>query len=326
MQAFLFHQYRTCPVVSSSSHHELTSILARRTWRALAASAIALLTVGHAATAAEATFWRAGVAKVKITPQGPYFAAGYGGEKRIATEKHHDLWIKVLALEDARGQRGLLITSDICGFDRVSYNAICTGLKQRCGLDRADHPQFNAQPLGPRNSQLPDALPRFYAGRLASHRSVHSRYRTEGDQCGSRGVWMPRTGNDFPGCGTCGFRRQPAQQSRLGHSQELAASRKTARAGGPSRSGDCRAVSRGRLVGGGLRILVPSRDDARVRLVGRLSGFRHARPGTGPSAGDGPLLPRLRRRSKLRPRPHRAVRTSRDACWRRPSRRRLPNR
>jgi hypothetical protein len=93
---------------------------------------MALLTRGDIATAVEATLWKAGVAKVKITPQGPYFAAGYGGEKRIATEKHHDLWIKVLALEDAQGQRGLLITSDICGFDRVSYDAICTGLKQRC--------------------------------------------------------------------------------------------------------------------------------------------------------------------------------------------------
>ena len=96
----------------------------------------ALLTTDTAG-AVETTLWKAGVAKVKITPQDPYFAAGYGGEKRIVTEKHHDLWIKVLALEDARGQRGLLITSDICGFDRVSYDAICAGLKQRCGLSRA---------------------------------------------------------------------------------------------------------------------------------------------------------------------------------------------
>ncbi|MCU0979874.1 MAG: hypothetical protein MUF25_11995 [Pirellulaceae bacterium] len=109
----------------------------RRTTCVIAALTMALLTMGDIATAVEATLWKAGVAKVKITPQGPYFAAGYGGEKRIATEKHHDLWIKVLALEDAQGQRGLLITSDICGFDRVSYDAICTGLKQRCGLDRA---------------------------------------------------------------------------------------------------------------------------------------------------------------------------------------------
>jgi len=109
----------------------------RRTTCIIAALTMALLTMGDIATAVEATLWKAGVAKVKITPQGPYFAAGYGGEKRIATEKHHDLWIKVLALEDAQGQRGVLITSDICGFDRVSYDAICTGLKQRCGLDRA---------------------------------------------------------------------------------------------------------------------------------------------------------------------------------------------
>ena len=78
----------------------------RRTTCIIAALTMALLTMGDIATAVEATLWKAGVAKVKITPQGPYFAAGYGGEKRIATEKHHDLWIKVLALEDAQGQRG----------------------------------------------------------------------------------------------------------------------------------------------------------------------------------------------------------------------------
>lgn len=109
----------------------------RQTAGMIAALTTALLTLGNPASAAEGTLWKAGVAKVKITPQGPYFVAGYGGEKRIATEKHHDLWIKVLAVEDAHGQRGLLIASDICGFDRVSYDAICDGLKQRCGLDRA---------------------------------------------------------------------------------------------------------------------------------------------------------------------------------------------
>jgi neutral ceramidase len=88
----------------------------------------------NAAPAAQAT-WKAGVAKANITPREPYCLAGFGGEKRIAKEKRHDLWIKVLALEDAQGHRGLVIGCDICGFDRVSYDAICQGLKERCGLN-----------------------------------------------------------------------------------------------------------------------------------------------------------------------------------------------
>ena len=103
----------------------------------VAVFAILCVSVNGIASAAEPATWKAGVATVKITPEEPYFLAGYGGEKRVATEKRHDLWIKVLALEDAKGRRGALLTVDICGFDRVSYDAICEGLRRRSGLDRS---------------------------------------------------------------------------------------------------------------------------------------------------------------------------------------------
>ncbi len=99
--------------------------------------AITLSAICNIAIATEGTTWKAGVAKSIITPQEPYFLAGFGGEKRIAKEKRHDLWVKALALKDNQGHRGVLITTDVCGFDRVSYDAICEGLKNRCELDRS---------------------------------------------------------------------------------------------------------------------------------------------------------------------------------------------
>lgn len=79
--------------------------------------------------------WRAGVAKVKVTPEGAMWMSGYG--PRLAMSKLHDLWVKVLVLEAADGTRGVVITSDVCGFSKQSYDGICTALEKRCGLDRA---------------------------------------------------------------------------------------------------------------------------------------------------------------------------------------------
>lgn len=121
--------------------NDFQSLSGRREFlKSAGVAAAGLYLVGNASPACgqtDAARWKAGVAKTIITPREPYFLAGFGGEKRIAKEKRHDLWIKTLALEDAHGHRGVLITSDICGFDRVSYDTICEGLKHRCGLERS---------------------------------------------------------------------------------------------------------------------------------------------------------------------------------------------
>lgn len=85
--------------------------------------------------AAEEPTWKAGLAKARITPQKPRWMSGYG--HRLASDTLHDIWIKVLALESADGHRAVVITSDVCGFSKVSYEAICAALEKRCGLDRA---------------------------------------------------------------------------------------------------------------------------------------------------------------------------------------------
>jgi hypothetical protein len=62
--------------------------------------------------------------------------SGYAG-KRVPTGQLHDLWIKVLAMEDADGHRAVLLTSDLIGFSQAAYDVLYTELKKRYQLERA---------------------------------------------------------------------------------------------------------------------------------------------------------------------------------------------
>jgi hypothetical protein len=89
------------------------------------------------ATQAQTTAtWKVGLAKANITPQQPMWLAGYGGRTRPAEGKLHDIWIKALALEDARGYRVVLLTSDLCGLPKWMYDSICRQLHHKHGLAR----------------------------------------------------------------------------------------------------------------------------------------------------------------------------------------------
>jgi hypothetical protein len=82
------------------------------------------------------TSWKAGVAKANITPEKPLWLAGYGGRDRPAEGKLHDIWIKALALEDAKGYRVVLLTSDLCGMPKWMYDSVCAKLKKKHNLER----------------------------------------------------------------------------------------------------------------------------------------------------------------------------------------------
>ena len=95
---------------------------------------IAAAMLGTGAAAGEPT-WKAGLAKAKITPKRPRWMTGFG--HRLGGETLHDIWVKVLALESDDGHRAVVITSDVCGFSKLSYDAICAAIEKRSGLDRA---------------------------------------------------------------------------------------------------------------------------------------------------------------------------------------------
>ena len=71
---------------------------------------VALFTLFICSLSAPAFDWKAGAAKVKITPDQPMWMSGYASRNKPADGTLTDLYAKSLALEDAQGHRALLIT------------------------------------------------------------------------------------------------------------------------------------------------------------------------------------------------------------------------
>ena len=86
--------------------------------------------------AGEEPAWKAGVAKVKITPEKLMWMSGYGNRTKPAEAKLDDLWAKALVLEDADGKRVVLVTMDLVGIARDLSQAVCAELKKKYGLSR----------------------------------------------------------------------------------------------------------------------------------------------------------------------------------------------
>ena len=61
--------------------------------------------------------------------------AGYGSRTKPAEGKEMDLWIKVLALEDARGHRAIILSGDLLGFPQSIYQHTCAALKEKFALE-----------------------------------------------------------------------------------------------------------------------------------------------------------------------------------------------
>ena len=103
--------------------------------------------------------WKAGLAKGIITPETGVWLAGYGS-KRPPDGKLHDLWVKALALEDQKGNRGVLITSDFQGVPKSMSDRVFEQLERSLNLKRSQVMfTFSHNHCGPR---LGDDLVDYY--------------------------------------------------------------------------------------------------------------------------------------------------------------------
>jgi hypothetical protein len=87
-------------------------------------------------TAGAATPWRAGAARINITPSKMMWMAGYGSRTEPAHGKLTELWAKALVVEDAAKNRGLIITSDLIVISGAQTQRVCAALADRFGLQR----------------------------------------------------------------------------------------------------------------------------------------------------------------------------------------------
>jgi hypothetical protein len=99
-------------------------------------SILAVLLLGAALLPAAEPTWKAGLARVVITPKEPVWMAGYAGRDHPAEGVLHDLWVKALTLEDPDGNRGVIVTSDLEAVPGAFAKRICDRLERRCGLQR----------------------------------------------------------------------------------------------------------------------------------------------------------------------------------------------
>jgi len=95
-----------------------------------------LVALGGFAFADEVNF-RAGAAKVLITPEVPMWMSGYGSRNHPAEGKATELWAKALIFEGKEKQKLCLITLDLVGIDRELSSQICKRLEVEHGLSRA---------------------------------------------------------------------------------------------------------------------------------------------------------------------------------------------
>lgn len=96
-----------------------------------------LLTVASTSVVAgDPAPWRAGLASINITPQEPVRMAGYASRTEPYIGVASELFAKALALEDSEGNRGVIVTTDLIGFQAPLTSAICDKIEARTGLAR----------------------------------------------------------------------------------------------------------------------------------------------------------------------------------------------
>ena len=80
--------------------------------------------------------WKAGVAKVAITPTESIWMAGYASRTKPSEGVQTDLYLKALALDDGSGKPAVFVTSDLIGFRKKVADAIAEGCEKQYGLTR----------------------------------------------------------------------------------------------------------------------------------------------------------------------------------------------
>ena len=100
-------------------------------------SALIVLLLWTAQPAMAARYaWKAGVAKITITPTRPLWMAGYAARTKPSEGVLQELYAKALALEDARGKRAVLVTTDLLGFPSSLAHRVAERIEKRYKLPR----------------------------------------------------------------------------------------------------------------------------------------------------------------------------------------------
>jgi len=107
-----------------------------RIWKVYTTAVIACF-VWTAGLRAAAPEYRAGVAAVEITPREPIRLSGYGNRSKPSEGVLMPIHTKALAIAHGRGERLVIITTDLIGLPRAITDMAAARLQQKYELDRA---------------------------------------------------------------------------------------------------------------------------------------------------------------------------------------------
>lgn len=81
--------------------------------------------------------FRAGTARLDITPDGPTWMSGYASRKKPSEGVLQKLWAKALAVEDGRGGKVVIVTTDLIGLPREVSDVAAARIQKDYGLERS---------------------------------------------------------------------------------------------------------------------------------------------------------------------------------------------
>jgi hypothetical protein len=81
--------------------------------------------------------WKVGVSRTINTPEELIWMAGYNSRDHPSEGTLVDLWAKVLAIEDANGEKVVLVTTDLLGIPRKMSDNISNQIAIKYGLTRS---------------------------------------------------------------------------------------------------------------------------------------------------------------------------------------------
>lgn len=81
--------------------------------------------------------YKAGVGRILITPEKPIYMSGYAGRNHPSEGAIHDLWAKALAIEDRKGARVVIVTTDLIGLPRGVADVVAARIQKEYGIERS---------------------------------------------------------------------------------------------------------------------------------------------------------------------------------------------
>jgi hypothetical protein len=117
--------------------------------------------------------YKAGTARLIVTPSTPIYLSGYASRTHASEGAVHDLWAKALAIEDRRGSRLVIVTTDLIALPRAVTDVVAARAAKEFGLERSSL-LFNAShthagPLVGSNLELMFELNAEEKGRVSDY-------------------------------------------------------------------------------------------------------------------------------------------------------------